>query len=112
MEQVIVNLILNACQALEDKSQKIIITSYFHTKHNQVVLSIEDQGVGIDQQHLIKLTDPFYTTKRQSGGTGLGLSVSAGIVADHQGQLTFKSTLGKGTKVKLSLPLLQHESEL
>ena len=76
------------------------------------MLSIEDQGVGIDQQHLIKLTDPFYTTKRQSGGTGLGLSVSAGIVADHQGQLTFKSTLGKGTKVKLSLPLLQHEREL
>ena len=112
IEQVIVNLILNACQALEDKSQKIIITSYFHTKHNQVVLSIEDQGVGIDQQQLIKLTDPFYTTKRQSGGTGLGLSVSARIVADHQGQLTFKSTLGKGTKVKLSLPLLQHESEL
>lgn len=112
IEQVIVNLILNACQALEDKSQKIIITSYFHSKQNNVVLTIEDQGIGIDQQHLIKLTDPFYTTKRQAGGTGLGLSVSAGIVADHQGLLTFKSTLGKGTKVKLSLPLLQQENAL
>ncbi|XQF92532.1 ATP-binding protein [Pseudoalteromonas espejiana] len=77
-----------------------------------MVLTIEDQGIGIDQQHLIKLTDPFYTTKRQAGGTGLGLSVSAGIVADHQGLLTFKSTLGKGTKVKLSLPLLQQENAL
>ncbi|HDY91796.1 MAG TPA: transporter substrate-binding domain-containing protein [Pseudoalteromonas sp.] len=112
IEQVIVNLILNACQALEDKSQKITITTYFHAKYDCVVFTIEDQGVGIDAKNLIKLTDPFYTTKRQSGGTGLGLSVSAGIVRDHQGKITFKSTLGQGTKVKLSLPLIQKENEL
>lgn len=112
IEQVIVNLILNACQALENKSQKITITTYFHSKYDNVVLTVEDQGIGINAKDLRKLTDPFYTTKRQSGGTGLGLSVSAGIVRDHQGQMTFKSTLGEGTKVKLSLPLIQKENEL
>jgi len=112
IEQVIVNLILNACQALENKSQKITITTYFHSKYDSVVLTVEDQGIGINAKDLRKLTDPFYTTKRQSGGTGLGLSVSAGIVRDHQGQITFKSTLGEGTKAKLSLPLIQKENEL
>ena len=57
-----------------------------------------------------RLTDPFFTTKRESGGTGLGLSVSAGIVHEHQGQLTFDSKVGEGTTVRLALPALQPES--
>ncbi|MEY8197714.1 MAG: ATP-binding protein, partial [Colwellia sp.] len=105
IEQVIINLIINACQALNDKSQQILITTYFDIERQHVVLTIKDHGVGIKESDLGKLTDPFYTSKRKQGGTGLGLSVSAGIIRDHQGLLIFSSTEGRGTKVKLSLPL-------
>jgi len=109
IEQVIINLILNACQALNDKNQPILVTTYFDVKRQHVVLTIIDHGVGIKESDLGKLTDPFYTSKRKEGGTGLGLSVSAGIIRDHQGLLKFSSTEGKGTKVKLSLPLSHKE---
>ncbi|XPF95957.1 transporter substrate-binding domain-containing protein [Colwellia sp. RE-S-Sl-9] len=112
IEQVIINLILNACQALTNKTQKIIVTTYFDIKRQHVVLTVTDHGVGIKESDLNKLTDPFYTSKRKQGGTGLGLSISAGIIRDHQGILNFSSTEGKHTKVKLSLPLSHQKSKL
>ena len=65
---------------------------------------IRDEGVGIPPENLAHVTDPFFTTKRESGGTGLGLSVSAGIVKDHHGKLEFRSTPGEGTTAILTLP--------
>ena len=81
-----VNLILNACQALPDHGT----SDYAHNpfQRHTVKLSccrVRDEGIGIAAEHLTRLTDPFFTTKRDSGGTGLGLSVSAGIVKEHGG---------------------------
>ena len=70
-----------------------------------VLVIVRDEGSGILPEHLSRLTDPFFTTKRDSGGTGLGLSVSTGIVKEHGGNLEFASTPGSGTTVTLSLPV-------
>jgi polar amino acid transport system substrate-binding protein len=75
-----------------------------------VQLVVEDEGVGIPEDHLPRLTDPFFTTKRDSGGTGLGLSVSAGIVKEHGGTLEFRSRPRAGTTVVLTLPALPPEA--
>ena len=109
IEQVVVNLILNACQALPDKERGISITSRFNQSTSSVLLIVRDEGVGIAAEHISRLTDPFFTTKRESGGTGLGLSVSDGIVRDHGGQLNFDSSPGAGTTVTLSLPAAHKE---
>lgn len=104
IEQVVVNLLLNACQALPDPTKGITLVTRFDHETGKVFLRITDEGIGIDPEHLPHLTDPFFTTKRNSGGTGLGLSVSAGIVKEHGGSLTFDSTPG-GTTVTLALPV-------
>ena len=103
IEQVVVNLVLNACQALPDPSRKIRVSTRFDPSRPGVQFVVEDEGVGIPPANLSRLTDPFFTTKRDSGGTGLGLSVSAGIVKEHGGALEFRSKPGEGTTVVLSL---------
>ncbi|WP_300669321.1 transporter substrate-binding domain-containing protein [Desulfoluna sp.] len=107
IEQVVVNLILNACQALSAPEQCISVRIYNRFDHQAVVLEVRDEGTGIDPDHLPHLTDPFFTTKRDSGGTGLGLSVSANIIKEHGGLLTFDSKPGVGTTVSLELPILK-----
>ncbi len=69
-----------------------------------VMVEVRDEGKGIAAENLSPLTDPFFTTKRETGGTGLGLSVSATIVAEHKGSLDFRSEPGEGTVVLLTLP--------
>jgi len=69
-----------------------------------VLLEVADEGVGIAPEHLSRVTDPFFSTKRDRGGTGLGLSVSAGIAQEHNGRLEFHSQPGRGTTVTLILP--------
>jgi signal transduction histidine kinase len=110
IEQVVVNLILNACQALPDPEKGINLTSSFDPASGELLLSVRDEGVGIPGKHLTHLTDPFFTTKRDLGGTGLGLSVSAGIVKDHRGRLEFRSEPGSGTVVTMALPAHQGEA--
>ena len=105
IEQVVVNLILNACQALPDREQGIFLTTSHDQASDAVVLTLVDEGLGIAPEHIAHLTDPFFTTKRESGGTGLGLSVSATIVKEHNGVLTFDSTPGRGTTVTLTIPV-------
>ena len=105
IEQVVVNLVLNACQALPDPGRGIAVRTYLDAGRRAACLEVRDEGVGILPEHLPRLTDPFFTTKRESGGTGLGLAVSAGIVKEHGGALTFESTPGRGTTARLSLPL-------
>jgi polar amino acid transport system substrate-binding protein len=104
IEQVVVNLILNACQALTAFEEAVRIETAWDPLQGRVTLVVADEGAGIAAEHLEHLTDPFFTTKREAGGTGLGLSVSAGIVKEHDGTLHFASTPGKGTAVTLSLP--------
>jgi polar amino acid transport system substrate-binding protein len=109
IEQVIVNLLLNACQALPDKERAISLTTGYDQATGTVILTVTDEGIGIAPEVRPYLTDPFFTTKRDSGGTGLGLSVSAGIVKEHGGSHDFASTSGKGTAVTLTLPTEQKE---
>jgi signal transduction histidine kinase len=104
IEQVVVNLILNACQALPDTERRISLATFHDREAGTVVLRLADEGVGIAPEHIPHLTDPFFTTKRESGGTGLGLSVSASIVKEHDGTLEFASRPGAGTTVTLTLP--------
>jgi len=103
LEQVVINLVQNSCESLPSPEAPVAIRVY--TTRNTCVISISDGGRGISAFDLPKLTDPFFTTKRESGGTGLGLSVSAGIVKEHGGKLEFKSELGKGTVARVILPL-------
>jgi PAS domain S-box-containing protein len=101
IEQVIVNLIQNACQSLSDTSQSIEIETFY--EDGSVFVRIRDQGIGIPSEHMKRIFDPFFTTKQDSGGTGLGLYVCDGIVKAHGGKLTFGSEPGKGTTVLLRL---------
>lgn len=104
LEQVVVNLVMNAGQALPDPSRAIALQTRYDAGSGRVMLTVRDQGSGISPEHLKHLTDPFFTTKRESGGTGLGLSISANIIKDHGGEIAFDSRLGEGTTVTLSLP--------
>jgi polar amino acid transport system substrate-binding protein len=110
IEQVLVNLILNACQALPDTGRGIELTTWNDSFRGNVVLTLRDEGSGIAPEHLSRLTDPFFTTKQDQGGTGLGLSVSAGIVKEHGGTLSFQSSPGSGTTVTLTLPAYHEEN--
>ena len=75
------------------------------------VLEVRDEGVGIASEHLPHVKAPFYSTRGETGGTGLGLSVSARIVEEHHGSLDFTSTQGQGTLVTLALPVVDGETE-
>ncbi|WP_428773204.1 transporter substrate-binding domain-containing protein [Vibrio sp.] len=107
IEQVIINLIVNACQALTSPDQAIAVRSEL-CRDGWIQLSVRDQGCGIEADNLARLSDPFYTTKREVGGTGLGLSVSSSIVKEHRGELIFDSRQGSGTTVRLRLPASAH----
>nr|WP_308936471.1 transporter substrate-binding domain-containing protein [Geobacter sp. SVR] len=104
IEQVVVNLIINACQALPDTGRSISLRTACDPLTLSASLTVRDEGTGISPEHLPHLTDPFFTTKRETGGTGLGLSISAGIVKEHGGTLTFECPPGGGTIVTLVLP--------
>lgn len=109
IEQVIVNLILNACQALRNTEEGISLSTKYDRDRREIVLEISDEGEGIAPEVLQHLTDPFFTTKREQGGTGLGLSVSDSIIKEHHGSLEFSSIPGQGTTATLRLPAVLEE---
>jgi polar amino acid transport system substrate-binding protein len=109
IEQVVVNLVLNACQSLPDMERRISLATSYDQEAAVVMLKLSDEGIGIAPEHIPHLTDPFFTTKRESGGTGLGLSVSATIVQEHGGSLEFDSDPGRGTTVTLTLPCCRRQ---
>jgi len=104
--QVVINLIQNSCEALGESGRGITVITQYNKDSDGVEIVIRDQGSGIAPDVLNKVTDPFFTTKRNMGGTGLGLSVSAGIVKEHNGLIHFVSVLDQGTEVVVSLPAL------
>ena len=106
IEQVVINLILNACDALPDMDRALRISTRMEEgTPKRVLLYVEDEGEGIEAEIMDRIKDPFFTTKRESGGTGLGLSISDGIIKDHDGVLSFDSIVGKGTKVTIGIPV-------
>jgi PAS domain S-box-containing protein len=104
IEQVIVNLVGNALDALPDSSRGIFVSTRWRTDERCIILDVRDEGAGIAQEHLARLCDPFFTTKSGSGGTGLGLAISSELVRAHGGRLTFESEPGRGTLARVALP--------
>ncbi len=105
IEQVFVNLLVNACQAMDDIIKPIELSTGLSEGGASVYFQLHDRGVGIDDEVLGSIKDPFFTTKRDSGGIGLGLSISDTIVRNHGGNLEFTSNLGAGTIVRVTFPL-------
>jgi polar amino acid transport system substrate-binding protein len=104
LEQVIINLIQNACQALADKTRGIFIATMLDDTGDHVVIQVQDEGAGISAEDLVRIREPFFTTKQEAGGLGLGLSISARIVEEHRGTMRFTSQPGVGTTVEIILP--------
>ncbi len=101
IQQVLLNLTLNACEAMGEGGTLMVSTS---TREERVVVKVTDTGCGIKREHLDQIFEPFFTTKPVGKGTGLGLSVSYGILQQHGGTLEVESELGKGTTFTVTLP--------
>lgn len=104
VQQVILNLVINAAEAMPDGGRVTITTRGFPGE-NHVVLSVSDQGAGIPPEALPRVFDPFFTTKDEAHGVGLGLAVVYGIVHAHGGDIEVESTPGHGTLFRVTLPL-------
>ena len=104
INQVIMNLLVNAGQAIEEKGTIAIDT---RQQNEKIQIQISDTGSGIKPENIEKLFDPFFTTKPVGTGTGLGLSISYGIIKKHGGDIRVESTLNVGTSFTIDLPLKQ-----
>jgi signal transduction histidine kinase len=93
---VLINLVKNAIQSFEEHENKIITIKAYYTDKMRAVISVKDNGTGIDPEALEKIFIPFFTTKKT--GSGIGLSLSRQFMRQHQGTLTVKSTVGEGTE--------------
>jgi polar amino acid transport system substrate-binding protein len=103
IEQVVLNLVLNACQALQCREASITLETGASSSQ-RIFLQVRDEGRGIEAEQMQYLFNPFFTTKRKQGGTGLGLFISEKIVKAHNGNLEINSTPGQGTTVLMTLP--------
>ncbi len=103
LQQVFINILMNAVDSLEEKPGKISIRS--ESRGNSVVVTVTDSGKGIPEEDLEKIFEPFFTTKQTGRGTGLGLWVSYGIVKKFQGDIEVESETGRGTTFTVKLPV-------
>ncbi|HJV67059.1 MAG TPA: PAS domain S-box protein [Geomonas sp.] len=102
IEQVIINLLVNALQALPDRGRGVFVSTSHEASSGAVLVTVRDEGAGIDEGDLQRLREPFFTTRE--GGTGLGLYISSAIIKEHGGSLDFRSEAGKGTTVTVEIP--------
>lgn len=107
INQVVMNLLVNAAHAIDDFGRITV-----RTRHQQdtVVIEVEDTGQGISPDNLNRIFEPFYTTKPIGKGTGLGLSLSFNIIEKHSGRIEAESEVGKGSCFRITLPVTQPES--
>lgn len=110
MEQIFINFVTNSCQALTSKNQAITVITAYDSKEQKVKLIVKDEGRGIPAELVKKVMDPFFTTKHNDGGTGLGLFVSYGIVQRHKGQIQFDAKEGAGCTVTVTLPVFKSDA--
>ncbi len=103
LNQVFLNILVNASQAIKD--QGTITVTVSPEKDDKIKITISDTGSGIEQKHLASIFEPFFTTKPVGSGTGLGLSVSYGIVHAHHGSIAVESEVGVGTTFTILLPV-------
>ena len=108
IKQVFINLVMNAKHAMGDSGQLTVSTEYRETAH-QVVIKLTDTGHGINRKDLPRIFDPFFTTKPTGEGTGLGLSVSYGIIKNHGGDIKVDSEGGRGATFTIVLPVVAPE---
>ncbi len=102
IEQVLINMIHNAIQAMPNRGT---LSVHLGQVDGAAAIAIQDTGTGIKPENLKRIFDPFFTTKPEGVGTGLGLSVSYGIIANHKGRIEVESEVGKGTKFTIFLPV-------
>jgi signal transduction histidine kinase len=106
LEQVLVNLMVNASQAMPEDARGTISVST-RLADDRIVLEVRDDGKGMTGQTVRQIFDPFFTTKRARGGTGLGLAITHRIVEEHGGTIDVRSKIGKGTNFTVRLPIAQ-----
>ncbi|MCL3782609.1 DUF5112 domain-containing protein [Prolixibacteraceae bacterium JC049] len=117
LEQVIINLISNARDAVDEKERRKIpsyrkeIEISTYNENNQVVIEVSDNGVGIAKDKLTDIFLPFVTSKKKGKGTGLGLSISHSIIKNMKGEITVESQLDRGTSLKVFLPIYQYDQK-
>ncbi|WP_457571798.1 ATP-binding protein [Desulfovulcanus sp.] len=111
MKQVFMNLFMNARQAI-GKNGKITVVTEYNSDIGEVQIRVIDTGCGIKPHNLSKIFDPFFTTKSTGEGTGLGLSVSYGIVKEHGGEILVESEEGKGSIFIVCLPVTDHNRKI
>lgn len=106
IEQVVTNLLMNAIQSLPPQGSRRVLLATSRQNHcNEVSLSVRDEGHGIPPEHLPYLCEPFFSTRINNGGSGLGLYISNFIIEEHQGRLEFESRVGVGSTVTIHLPI-------
>jgi PAS domain S-box-containing protein len=112
IEQVLLNLISNARDAMEGSSQKLLaIQTNLNQKGQQVEIRVSDTGIGMTPEQIEQIFNPFFTTKDSDKGIGLGLSISYRIIDAHQGKIEVKSEMNKGTSFIVGLPVYLAEAE-
>ena len=107
IQQIIINFLMNSCQALSSRKDKITVLTSALPEEGLVKAVVADEGKGIDPRDLPFIMDPFFSTKRRNGNTGLGLSVSNDIALRHGGKIFMQSKPGFGTTAELILPLVK-----
>jgi hypothetical protein len=106
LEQVIINLMNNALQALPSSRHGLAVKTLRNPGTGEVEVHVADEGVGMVPDVLERISEPFFSTRMDSGGLGLGLSICRSIVKDHRGTLAFESHIGKGTVAIVRLPVI------
>ena len=101
LNQVFMNILVNAAQSIKEKGEIKIVTQQ---KGKYATVTISDNGCGIEKEHLSKIFDPFFTTKAIGKGTGLGMNIAYNIIKEHKGKIDVKSQVGKGTVFTIILP--------
>ncbi|MBW2710031.1 MAG: hypothetical protein JRD04_12350 [Deltaproteobacteria bacterium] len=109
IQQSIINLTLNALEAT-DPGGHVTFTTYADQESDMIHIDIIDTGRGIPKENLDKIFDPFFTTRET--GTGLGLAITHGIIEQHGGKIKVDSTIGKGTRFTIMLPVRQGENNV
>jgi two-component system NtrC family sensor kinase len=103
MQQVVINLVMNAAEAVQ-AGGRVVLRTRFDRSADSVLMSVEDSGTGIPEENLSRIFDPFFSTKDAGKGVGLGLAVVYGIVDAHEGSITVESKVGQGTTFTVALP--------
>ncbi len=105
LEQVLLNLIMNASEAIENENGLIKVRTEFNKQKDEINLIVSDNGCGMSEAVCKNIFDPFFTTKRKLGGIGLGLSITYGIIKDHHGTIEVNSKVGQGTAFIIRIPV-------